>query len=186
MGLIFKVSHPVNILVTSHMIHLQTYWNHLQIDRWEDRWMIERTTAVGYVSPQGMSAFWAWDVNLPIIHPGFFSLGHFYSFTVYAPPALWLLSFLSINTILSMQVYPLWVIKGYFHGCVTSLFVFTMLSKARSLFPKPLWHTNYCCVDVFFPADSVDGSQSSNIIPIMSLRFASSDDICILPLALWL
>lgn len=57
--------------------------------------------------------------------------------------------FLSINT--HMQVYPLWVIKGYLRGCVTSLFVYTMLSKETSWVSKPLWHTNYCCVDVFFP-----------------------------------
>lgn len=58
--------------------------------------------------------------------------------------------FLSINTIPRMQVYPLWVIEGYLRGCVTSLFVYTMLSKQKSRVSKPLWHTNYCCVHVFF------------------------------------
>lgn len=89
-------------------------------------------------------------------------------------PCIMAALFLSINTILGMQGYPVWVTEGYFHGCVTSLFVFTMLSKERSLFSKPLWHTNYCCVDVFSPTDSVAWSQTSNIIPIMSQRFAST------------
>lgn len=58
--------------------------------------------------------------------------------------------FLSINPIPHMQAYPLWVTEGYLHACVPSLFVYTVLSKERSRVSKPLWHTKYCCGEVFF------------------------------------